>query len=173
VYRSGRIARTAQGAYNQDMDPAAALEGRTLLLVADDLMFPSRVREGVRPLGCVLKVVGTEVAATDAARAAAPPAAVLVNLTARRYDAESVIRALKAAPETAGIPLLAFAGHVEKAKHEAARAAGADMVAANSSVSLHLSALLARLLSGDRPATPDAVEIEEESAEGVAAPPAS
>jgi CheY-like chemotaxis protein len=59
------------------------------------------------------------------------------------------IAALKQDPASAAIPLLAFAGHLEKDKHEAARRAGADRVAANSSVALHLPALLTRLLSGE------------------------
>ncbi|MES2462350.1 MAG: hypothetical protein V4671_17335 [Armatimonadota bacterium] len=122
---------------------------KTLLLVSDDLMFPSRVREGLRPLGYGLTVVGTETAALEAARRLeAAPDAILVNLTARRYDGPSVVRALKADESTKSIPLLAFAGHVEKEKHAAARDAGADQVAANSSVSMHLSALLSRLLTG-------------------------
>jgi CheY-like chemotaxis protein len=122
---------------------------KTLLLVSDDLMFPSRVREGVRPLGYSLTVVGTEAGALAAARKQGPaPDAIMVNLTARRYDAPALIRSLKADEGTRGIPLLAFAGHVEKEKHESARAAGADLVAANSSVSLHLAALLSRLLNG-------------------------
>lgn len=132
----------------------------TLLLVADDLMFPSRVREGVRPLNYEVQVAATETAALrDAAAVTRPITAILVNLTARRYDPLSVIRALKADPATAGIPLLAFAGHVEKEKHAAARDAGANLVAANSSVSLHLARLLPRLLSG--PPFPDAEEAED------------
>nr|CAA9273103.1 hypothetical protein AVDCRST_MAG63-3063 [uncultured Armatimonadetes bacterium] len=128
-------------------EPASVL----LLLVADDLMFPSRVREGLKPLGHSLRVVGTEPAARETA-ARERPAAILVNLNARRLDPVALIRALKADAATRAIPVLAFAGHVETAKHDAARAAGADMTAANSSVSLHLPKLLARLLSGERPA---------------------
>jgi Response regulator containing a CheY-like receiver domain and a GGDEF domain len=120
-----------------------------VVLVADDLMFPSRIREGLRPMGGSLRVVGTE-AALMAALAEAPADAVLVNLTARRYDPVSVIRALKSGEATRSVPVLAFAGHVEKEKHEAAREAGADMVAANSSVSMHLPTLLGRLLRGER-----------------------
>lgn len=138
-------------------------EGRpskTLLLVSDDLMFPSRVREGVRPLGYAVRVAATETAALEAARRQGPaPDAILVNLTARRYDPPALIRALKADEETRGIPLLAFAGHVEKDKHEAARVAGADLVAANSSVSLHLAALLSRLFTGL--SSPDDEPLEE------------
>lgn len=115
-------------------------------------MFPSRVREGLRPLGRPLTVVATEAALASAL--AAPPAAVLVNLTARRYDPLAVIRRVKA--DAPGIPVLAFAGHVEKDKHAAAREAGADLVAANSSVALHLPALLNRLLNGGQDAEGEA-----------------
>lgn len=127
-------------------------DGQILLLVSDDLMFPSRIREGVRPLGYTLHVVGTEAAALTAAAKTHPaPTAILVNLTARRYNAPDLIRTLKTTEATQAIPLLAFAGHVEKEKHAAARHAGADLVAANSSVSLHLAAILSRLLNGHSP----------------------
>lgn len=131
-----------------------------LLLVADDLMFPSRIREGAKPLGYLVQVVGTADAAQTAAREKSP-AAVLVNLTARRYDPVAVITALKEDPQTSPLPLLAFAGHVEQEKHQAAREAGADMVAANSSVSLHLAALLKRLLASKKSEGNDVVEIAE------------
>jgi CheY-like chemotaxis protein len=121
-----------------------------LLLVADDLMFPSRVHEGAKPLGYTVRVAPTETAALQSA-VNFPPVAILVNLTARRYDPLSVIAALKRDERSRSIPLLAFAGHVEREKHQAAREAGADMVAANSSVSMHLGALLNRLLT----ATPE------------------
>ena len=126
-----------------------------LVLVADDLLFPSRIREAVRPLGHDLVVAATE---TDARRAVAAGTggtgdgrvgAVLVNLNARRFDPNRFIRALKSDEATRDVPVLAFAGHVEAEKHAAARAAGADMVAANSSVSLHLPKLLERLLAGE------------------------
>ena len=123
-------------------------------------MFPSRVREGVKPLGYTVRVVATADAARDALRSDPLPLAILVNLTARRYDPLAVIAACKADDRAGTIPLLAFAGHVEKDKHTAARAAGADLVAANSSVALHLGALLTRLLAQE-PAETDVLEIEE------------
>jgi len=137
--------------------PAARL---LLLLIADDLLFPSRIREAVKPLGWELRVAATEAAARTVF-ASTQPRAVLVNLNARRLDPCALIRALKTDPATASIPLLAFAGHVESAKHEAARQAGADLVAANSSVSLHLGKLLDRLLSGERSAAADHARVVE------------
>jgi CheY-like chemotaxis protein len=146
-----------------------SFETPRLLLVADDLMFPSRVREALKPLGGTVKVVSTAEAAQEAALADPAPDAVLVNLTARRYDALAVIGALKADERTRLLPLLAFAGHVEAEKHEAARAAGADLVAANSSVALHLPKLLERLRriaagTENAPDADNALEIEEDAA---------
>jgi CheY-like chemotaxis protein len=140
-----------------------------LLLVADDLMFPSRVREALRPLYGTVKVAATETAAIDAARSEPAPDAVLVNLNARRYDPLAVIRAMKGDDRTRVLPLLAFAGHVEAEKHEAARAAGADLVAANSSVALHLPKLLERLQriaagTENAPDPENVLEIEEDAA---------
>lgn len=130
-----------------------------LVLVSDDLMFPSRVREALKPLGYNLRVAATEAALREAVSGNISPLAVFVNLTARRYDPLEIITSLKESPATRGLPVLAFAGHVEKDKHAAARAAGADMVAANSSVSLHLPILLSRLLSGER-SSADVEEVE-------------
>ena len=129
-----------------------------ILLLADDgLMFPSRIGEAARPLGYALRVA----ASAEKVRAATSeaPVAILVNLNARRFDPNALIRDLKADAATRDLPLLAFAGHVERDRHAAARAAGADMTAANSSISLHLPKLLTRLLSGER--TDDAPEEED------------
>ena len=118
---------------------------QALLLLSDDLLMPSRIREGLRPLGLTL----TTAATLDTALPFLNDGnfvAVFVNLTARRYDPLAAIQALKRATT---LPVLAFAGHVETEKHAAARAAGADLVVANSSVALHLAQLLPRLLSAN------------------------
>lgn len=124
---------------------------RLLIVLSDDLLFPSRIRESLRALPYRLRIVAAD-SALPAALADELPSGFIVNLTARRYDPAAVIESLKAQPRTAALPILAFAGHVESEKHEAARRAGADLVAANSSVSLHLPALLNRLFAPDTPA---------------------
>lgn len=140
------------------MDAAAP---QALLLVTDDLIFPSRVREAVREGNrYVVRVAASSAAALSLAQAEPPAAAVLVNLNARRFDPLAVIRAFKSDAGGQVVPLLAFAGHVETDKHAQARNAGADMVAANSSVSLHLPVLLLRLLAGERATDEAVVEIE-------------
>lgn len=119
----------------------------TLLLVSDDLMTASRVREGAKPAGYAVSVAGSEAAAKTALSADPAPVAVLVALTVRRFDPFVFVRFVK---ETyPAIPVLAFAGHVERELHEKARQAGTDLVTANSSVAMHLPALLTRLLRGE------------------------
>lgn len=125
-----------------------SLGPQILLLAADDLLFPSRIREAVRSLGYVVQTAASLPALREKATTQ-PPVAILVNLHARGWDPPALIRGVKADPALRTIPLLAFAGHVETEKHAAARNAGADMVAANSSVSLHFPKLLARLLAGE------------------------
>jgi CheY-like chemotaxis protein len=127
-----------------------------VLIASDDLLFPSRLREALRPLGHSLQVVpGTASAVRDAVGTGdAPPFALFVNLNARRFDPLILIRELKASQPTLPLRVVAFAGHVETEKHAAARAAGADLVVANSSVSFHLPSLLAKLYP-ETPTTPD------------------
>ena len=116
-----------------------------LLVVSDDLLLPSRIREAARPLGYDVQTAASEAAAGEAVRKTPPPRAVLVGLNTRRFDPLGFIRALKADSNTQSLFVLAFAGHVETEKHTAAREAGADLVVANSSVALHLPQILARL----------------------------
>lgn len=130
---------------------AAAIGEPILLLAADDLLFTSRIESAVRPLRYTLRVAASPDKIREIAAADPPPAAILISLSARRFDPNALIRALKTDAATRAVPLLAFAGHVEKDKHDAARAAGADLTAANSSVAQHLPRLLARLLARERP----------------------
>lgn len=117
-----------------------------LLVVSDDLLLPSRIREAAKPLHCDVQTVSSETKAWEAARSASAPLAILVGLSSRRIDGIGFIRALKADTKTQNLPVWAFAGHVETEKHANARDAGADLSLANSSVALHLPQLLARLM---------------------------
>ena len=116
-----------------------------LLVVSDDLLLPSRIREAAKPLNCEVQTVSSQSAALDAVQNPPAPRAVLVGLNTRRFDALEFIRAVKADAQTQHLFVLAFAGHVETEKHQAAREAGADLVVANSSVALHLPQLLAKM----------------------------
>ncbi|MFM7322007.1 MAG: hypothetical protein ACKO5K_10860 [Armatimonadota bacterium] len=103
-------------------------------LAIDDLMLASRVREALR--GFVVDLVRFH--ADAATQASARPDCVLVSMASRRGDPVECIRAAK----DSGIPVVAFAGHLESDRLEQARSAGADRVVANSSVSSHLPEVL-------------------------------
>lgn len=129
-------------------DPTMKETQPLVLLVCDDLMMGSRVKEGVKVAGYGFASASTEAAVQSAVTSEQPPVAVLIALTVRRLDPYALIRTLKA--DHPALPVLAFAGHVEREKHALAREVGADLVTANSSVAMHLPALLSRLLGGER-----------------------
>ncbi|HEX7089492.1 MAG TPA: hypothetical protein VF192_05110, partial [Longimicrobiales bacterium] len=112
-----------------------------LALVAD-LLFGSRIRGTAAALGVAVQLVRSADELLDRARAA-PPRLVLVDLEARAADPAGTIARLRAAPEGAGIPIVAFGAHVNRDAIEAARAAGATRVLARSAFVRELPGLLA------------------------------
>lgn len=90
-------------------------------VVADDLIWGSRLLEGVRRAGGDPVALRTA-AAVETGLAGAVGA--VVDTTARSYDPLAVIRAAKAA----GIPVIAVAPHVAIDMRRAAREAGASRV---------------------------------------------
>ncbi len=87
-------------------------DDKSLVLVADDLLIGSRVREGAKPSGFTVSVVSTEEAVRKAIATEPRPRAILVALTVRRLDPYALIRTLKT--DFPDLPILAFAGHVER-----------------------------------------------------------
>lgn len=126
---------------------------RLVLGLVPDLMFATRIERVVVPLGYAV-----EWAADGAALLARAPAAalVLVDLAARGVDVPAVIRALKAEPATRAVPLVAFGPHLDEAARDAAQAAGADGVVANSKLVFDLAGLLARYALAPPTAVDDA-----------------
>lgn len=71
-------------------------------------------------------VTASTAAAAVALAEAEPPAAILMDLSLPGMDGLEATRRLKAAPATAGVPVVAVTGHVEARVAEAARIAGCD-----------------------------------------------
>lgn len=103
------------------MSPAAGDRRPRVAVVADDLIWGSRLLEVVRRAGGD-PVAVRSAAAVEAGIAGA--AGAVVDTTARSYDPLAVIRAATAA----GIPVIAVAPHVAIEMRRAARAAGASRV---------------------------------------------
>ncbi len=109
------------------MDEQAPLP---VVAVVRDLFFAIRIRDTLAPRGYAVVVAKT----TEAVRAAVvtPPALLVVDLAFAAIEPPRLIAALKSDPATAGIPILAFGSHLDHAARDAAKAAGADRVVANS-----------------------------------------
>src|SRR5438270_8411893 len=96
----------------------------TGVLLADDLMFVSRITGTARSLGLSMKSVRTSAALLAEAGAQAP-ACVIVDLQNAGLDIAALVRALKAG----GQPfIVGYGSHVDAATLKAARDAGCDLV---------------------------------------------
>ena len=117
---------------------------RTAVVADDNLMFTTMVEPQLKRLGYQPKTLG---GGADLAEriAALEPALVLVNMTAGRFDAADLIRALRADPRTAATRIIGYAGHVEQDRFQAGDEAGADLVVPNSAVRASLAEVLAKL----------------------------
>ena len=74
------------------------------------------------------------------------PMVVLVDLDSRDHDVASAISKLRCEAETSHIPVLAFTESEDEAGQEAARTAGADMVASGKAILDQLPSLLDHVL---------------------------
>jgi DNA-binding response OmpR family regulator len=139
---------------------------RRVLVVADDLIWSSRLVDQVRLAGAealpARSMDALRDSLTGAARpgaearggtpppAAGLPAAAIVDLTARAYDA---IEACRLAAE-AGLPVLAIGQHDDQVLRRRALGAGADRVLAYRKMATDGASVIARWLTGDRSPDP-------------------
>ena len=120
-----------------------------VVALVPDLMFSSRIEGTLRQLGYRVAVV-KDAAALQAAARGNGPALVLVDLAARGVDVPAAIAALKADAATRALPVVAFGPHLDEVARDAAAAAGADAVVANSKLALDLPRLVERYAAVDR-----------------------
>jgi CheY-like chemotaxis protein len=120
-----------------------------VLVVDGNLLSCTRLLSQARAAGWQAQAVGLGPEGLTLARQRRPDA-IIVNLAAGASDATLFVRALKAEPDLAPIPVLGFCGHRESRRREAALAAGCDRVVSNSSMSAQLPALVEMLVAGAR-----------------------
>jgi DNA-binding NarL/FixJ family response regulator len=106
------------------------------VVLADDLIWSSRLAGIVRAAGDVPVLVGRR---EDARAASAGAAGALVDLTSRAYDGVAAVADLAAA----GIPVVCLAQHDDRDLRRRALAAGADRVLAYRAVHERGAAILA------------------------------
>ena len=98
---------------------------RLILALVDDLIFASRIEIAVEQSGGTFRRVGTARALTEAIHHDRP-ALIIVDLDGMGFDGVAALDDLRQHAFADGIRRVAFGSHVDLAKLEAAREAGAD-----------------------------------------------
>lgn len=120
-------------------------EPTRIVAVVRDLFFAIRIRETLAPRGYAVAVAKTNDALDMAlAGAGTPVALIIVDLAFAAIDPSALIARLKGDSISAAIPILAFGSHLDHASRDAAKAAGAERVVANSKLAEALPDLVAR-----------------------------
>jgi CheY-like chemotaxis protein len=115
-------------------------ESRTdVVAVTADMLFAARIRGTAEGVGVLVHFARN---ADDLQRLAATARLILLDLDARWLRVDVVMRALRADPATAAVPVVAFVSHVRTAAMAEARQAGADRVLARSAFVKELQSLL-------------------------------
>jgi CheY-like chemotaxis protein len=112
-----------------------------VIALMDDLMFLSRIREAARGAGADVRTVRGAADLVGAAREGGR--LVLVDADSSRLPWAQAVRALRAEPPFAGVPVVAFLSHVHVEGAEAARAAGCTRVLPRSAFVQELPRLMA------------------------------
>ncbi len=124
----------------------------TILLAIPDLIFGVRIADAARALG----YTPVDVAAARLKDAITPDVVLIVLDTGQRDDWAATVRALKADPATAKVPVLAYGSHVDVTASRAAVAAGVDRLVTRGKLMAELPQLIERTAqspdagSGDR-----------------------
>lgn len=115
------------------------------LLVYEELLPGSQLVNRLRELGYRVKCLDPASSLVASARDD-KPMIIVMDLRWKGGDMVSVITALRADPETAHVPILAFCPLKERKLQQAARSAGATLVAASNRLLGQLEALLGQAL---------------------------
>jgi CheY-like chemotaxis protein len=113
-----------------------------ILVVADDLLFRSKISTAAKSLGVTVRAATTPDAALQRARED-QPTLVLIDLDGQRPGPFEVLERFREDPALAALPTVGFVSHVHADLVQRARALGIGMVLARSAFVAQLSDLLA------------------------------
>ena len=113
-----------------------------ILVVADDLLFRSKISSAAKAAGVRVKAATTPDAAIERARADRP-SLVLIDLDGGRPEPFEVLRRFAADPELAALPTLGFVSHVNVDVVRKARELGIGQVMARGAFAASLPDILA------------------------------
>ncbi len=114
-----------------------------VLVVDDDLFFSVRIETTLKKIGYAVDVVGTADKAMEKLTEK-HVALVIINFRASKFSAADLVRSIKV--KNASIAVLCFMPHMQMPELKPlARAAGADLIVANSALTMRLPQLAAKL----------------------------
>jgi CheY-like chemotaxis protein len=113
-----------------------------ILVVADDLLFRSKISTTAKSLGVVVRAATTPEAALERARAD-KPTLVLLDLDGQKPAPFQVLAEFARDPALRALPTVGFVSHVHADLVQQARALGIGSVLARSAFVVQLPALLA------------------------------
>lgn len=113
------------------------------IAAVEDLFFGARLLETARQLNVWLRLVQTATDLLAQARTSRPDL-VILDLDAAGCRPLDALRALKADPDLAGIPILGFLSHVHRDLKRAAAEAGCDRILPRSAFTAELPEILRR-----------------------------
>ena len=131
--------------------PSNAVSVPQILVVDDDLFFSVRVETTLKKLGYGVEVVGSAEKAMEIVSRSSI-GLVIINFRASKYSASDLVRALK--QQNPSPSVLCFMPHKQMPELKPlAREAGADLIVANSALTMRLPQLVAKLapLDGAKP----------------------
>lgn len=118
------------------------IQSRKILAVMTDLFFSAKILDTARKVGMTVEFLKDKAAVLDKVKE--KPALVIFDLNCDAAEPLTVIRAMKADPETKRISTIGFVSHVQTELKLEAQDSGCDMVVARSVFAQNLPQILKR-----------------------------
>jgi CheY-like chemotaxis protein len=122
-----------------------AEQARKILAVMSDLFFSVKINDAAKKFGMTAEFVKDKTLALEKAKL--KPPLIILDLNCDAADPLGLIAAIKADPETEGIPMIGFVSHVQAQLKQQAQQIGCDTVVARSVFAQNLPAILEQYLA--------------------------
>ena len=121
-------------------------ETKTILVAVSDIFFYTKIRDAFLAAGYKLERLRNSDDWKERALQS-QPIGMIVNMNDDRLNAPDILKALKAFPQTASLPILAFANHEEVGSWKLAKDLGIQKVVSRNEFSARTLALFEELTS--------------------------
>lgn len=121
-------------------------ETKTILVAVSDIFFYTKIRDAFLTAGYKLERLRNSEDWKEKV-VQSQPIGMIVNMNDDRLNAPDILKALKASPQTASLPILAFANHEEVGSWKLAKDLGIQKVVSRNEFSARTLALFEELTS--------------------------